>query len=310
MPSPLPYMQLWVKEWLASSGTRRLSLAGRGLYIDLAFFQWEDGFLPDDTEELAAMVGVSEEEFMKVWPKVERQFPVTEPGKRANERVATDREEALAKVARQSENGSKGGRPKKPIENEPLAEEKPKETQKKPTAFDSVNPKETQTKDKPEPEPEPDITPHASHGPPRRAVRADKPDSLESVKVFGVEIGLPDSECEMFWNHFESNGWKVSGKTLMRDWKAALRKWHGTWKKDQGKATSGVQKGPDKLVPVQNEDYVLKSIGDAVMPMDVKDPSVPFDAPRWFRENKRNITQRWSQYCDDYEAGLIKGKAA
>lgn len=310
MPSPLPYMQLWVKEWLASSGTRRLSLAGRGLYIDLAFFQWEDGYLPDDVEELAAMVGVSEEEFAKAWSKVEKQFPVIEPGKRANERIANDREEALAKVAKQSQNGSKGGRPKKPIESDVETKENPTETQTKPTAFNSVKPIETQTKGKPEPEPEPDRTPPATQAPRRRAVRADKPGSLEEVKDFGAEIGLPDCECELFWNHFESNGWKVSGKAAMKDWRAALRKWKGTWDKDQAKVKSPPSAASEKLSPVQNEDYVLKSIGDAVMPMDAKDPTVPFDAPRWFKENKRNVTQRWMQYCQDYEAGLIKARAA
>lgn len=28
-----------------------------------------------------------------------------------------------------------------------------------------------------------------------------------------------------FFDHFESNGWKVSGKAPMKDWKAAARNW-------------------------------------------------------------------------------------
>lgn len=30
---------------------------------------------------------------------------------------------------------------------------------------------------------------------------------------------------KMFYNHFENNGWKVSGKTPMKDWRLALNNW-------------------------------------------------------------------------------------
>ena len=40
------------------------------------------------------------------------------------------------------------------------------------------------------------------------------------------ELSIPaDVEAEKFHDHFESNGWKVSGKTPMRDWQASVRKW-------------------------------------------------------------------------------------
>jgi hypothetical protein len=49
-----------------------------------------------------------------------------------------------------------------------------------------------------------------------------KPDFHEVVDYF-EEIG--GSEPERFYDHFESNGWKVGGKTKMKDWKAAARNW-------------------------------------------------------------------------------------
>ncbi len=168
----------------------------------------------------------------------------------------------------------------------------------------------------PEPEPEPvpvpkpDISPPATQAPQGRP-RVDKPESLEEVNAEGERIGLPPGECEIFWNHFRSNGWKVGGKAPMRDWTAALAKWKGTWQSGQDKSKSGSSPGQEKLSPVANEDYVLKSIGDlGVMPMDVKDPTLPFDAPGWFREKNLNIPGRWAKYCEDFEAGLIQGKAA
>lgn len=41
---------------------------------------------------------------------------------------------------------------------------------------------------------------------------------------FGNEFEVDEGSA--FYDHFESNGWKVSGKAQMKDWQAALRNWH------------------------------------------------------------------------------------
>ena len=55
-----------------------------------------------------------------------------------------------------------------------------------------------------------------------------KPSELSEVTDYYWET-MPDanriSECEKFFDHFESNGWKQGGKTPMRDWKASFRNW-------------------------------------------------------------------------------------
>lgn len=51
------------------------------------------------------------------------------------------------------------------------------------------------------------------------------PSSTEDVKNFFLEMKSSDLEAEKFFNYFQSNGWKVGGKTPMRDWKAAARNW-------------------------------------------------------------------------------------
>ena len=48
---------------------------------------------------------------------------------------------------------------------------------------------------------------------------------IEDVKSYASEIDLDGNQAESFHDHFTSNGWKVGGKTPMRDWKAALRNW-------------------------------------------------------------------------------------
>ena len=51
------------------------------------------------------------------------------------------------------------------------------------------------------------------------------PSSLDEVKTYGQELGLPPEQAEGFYDYFTSNGWKVGGKTPMKDWRAALRNW-------------------------------------------------------------------------------------
>lgn len=48
--------------------------------------------------------------------------------------------------------------------------------------------------------------------------------NLEEVLFFFKEEKFPETEAAKFYNHYEANGWLV-GKTQMKDWKAAARKW-------------------------------------------------------------------------------------
>lgn len=51
------------------------------------------------------------------------------------------------------------------------------------------------------------------------------PPTREECVAFGDSLGMPRGESEKFFDHFTANGWKVSGKTPMRDWNAAMRNW-------------------------------------------------------------------------------------
>jgi hypothetical protein len=54
------------------------------------------------------------------------------------------------------------------------------------------------------------------------ATRFIKPTLAESY-AYGAELGMKKDEVSAWYDHFESNGWRVSGKTPMKDWQAALR---------------------------------------------------------------------------------------
>jgi hypothetical protein len=49
--------------------------------------------------------------------------------------------------------------------------------------------------------------------------------SLDEVIVFFKSENFREIEAQKFFNYFESNGWKVGGKTPMKNWKAAARNW-------------------------------------------------------------------------------------
>jgi len=54
--------------------------------------------------------------------------------------------------------------------------------------------------------------------------------TTEEIKVYAIEyslkgnIPISNNWSEVFYNHYESNGWKV-GKNPMKDWKATIRTW-------------------------------------------------------------------------------------
>lgn len=47
--------------------------------------------------------------------------------------------------------------------------------------------------------------------------------SIEEIRAYATEYGYI-IDAESFYNHYESNGWKV-GKVAMKDWQAAVRNW-------------------------------------------------------------------------------------
>jgi hypothetical protein len=52
----------------------------------------------------------------------------------------------------------------------------------------------------------------------------EKP-TLDEAFEFFAGRGSTKLEAEKFFNHFESNGWKVGGRSPMKNWRAAAQKW-------------------------------------------------------------------------------------
>jgi hypothetical protein len=48
---------------------------------------------------------------------------------------------------------------------------------------------------------------------------------LNEVITFFLSENFPEIEAKKYFNHFESNGWRVGGKSPMKNWNAAARNW-------------------------------------------------------------------------------------
>lgn len=53
------------------------------------------------------------------------------------------------------------------------------------------------------------------------------PPTEKDVEAYMIEIECPSprDEASSFFDHYTSNGWRISGKTPMKDWKSACRNW-------------------------------------------------------------------------------------
>ena len=51
------------------------------------------------------------------------------------------------------------------------------------------------------------------------------PPHISEIKMYFAEKDAPLEEAEKFFNHYESNGWLVGGKSKMKNWQAAARNW-------------------------------------------------------------------------------------
>lgn len=118
---------------------------------------------------------------------------------------------------KQRENGKKGGRPKKPtgfFENPEnptvfLETQKSQDKEEDKDKDKDINEDKEKEKDK--------------EKKPSRAARFVPP-SVDEVRAFVQEHGY-DVDASRFVDYYSAVGWKIGGKSPMKDWKAAVRNW-------------------------------------------------------------------------------------
>lgn len=57
-----------------------------------------------------------------------------------------------------------------------------------------------------------------------KASRFERP-APEDLAAYMATIGGTPAHAQAFQDHFDSNGWRIGGRTPMKDWRAAARQW-------------------------------------------------------------------------------------
>lgn len=169
---------------------------------------------------------------------------VFEPVRRQIDR---DVEKYEDKSRKNSENGKKGGRPRKANESEENPKNRPLffESEKSHIDTDTDTDKVTKTNTKKDTiVSNTDVSPPA---PVRVKREVFRPPTLEEVKNHAAETmsGSRDAP-EAFHDYYTSNGWKV-GRNPMKDWKAAYKNWikreqNGTYQQPISRKSTGETK--------------------------------------------------------------------
>jgi uncharacterized protein YdaU (DUF1376 family) len=99
------YMDLWKGE-----SVRKLSMAARGVYLDMLLLQFSEGSIPKDLALIARLIGCYKEELENVWPEIQDKFRDGENGRIFNPRMAQIRHEQEEKSQMFRESGSNGAK--------------------------------------------------------------------------------------------------------------------------------------------------------------------------------------------------------
>jgi uncharacterized protein YdaU (DUF1376 family) len=102
-----PWYPRYASRFAAS--TAAWSLEATGAYDRLLDHQWDNAFIPDDVDGVAAILRVGRAVAKRLWWIVEGKFPVTAAGQRRNPVLADlrrEREEYLAEQARKGKAGA------------------------------------------------------------------------------------------------------------------------------------------------------------------------------------------------------------
>ena len=102
-----PAFPFYVKDWL--SGTRRLSLEAKGVYIDLLAWSWDNGPIPYRVAEVATILGLSRAQVVDKWRQLRRRhFKKCATGY-INPRLERERAKCRAFAKLQAERGRRSG---------------------------------------------------------------------------------------------------------------------------------------------------------------------------------------------------------
>lgn len=108
---------------------------------------------------------------------------------------------------------------------------------------------------------------------------------LDFVRTDDTCRGWPEVDVQSWYDHFNSNGWKVSGVTRMADWKAAARNGARRWHREHDRARlPSDRKDAD---PDGWQEFLRTHGAAAAARMKAKGPGNYRYAPDWLKDEFR-----------------------
>ncbi|HEX8429327.1 DUF1376 domain-containing protein [Hymenobacter sp.] len=242
-----PAFLFYTGDFLSSPDVQLMEAHEVGAYCLLLFNSWQSdrpGYLTADENRLRRTARLTQAQWADSRELLLGKFPLAadEPTLRYNPRLVQEAIKQTTKRERLAANGRKGGRPEKQMlsENNPPASQNPSGKQmlatdkQKLSSEKQLPPKEKanekafnfsfNTSNEVE---------EGADAPPPEPTRLERKKiatpTLAEVQAYAAELhsGSADAQAEAaaFHDHYESNGWRVSGKTPMADWRASFRGW-------------------------------------------------------------------------------------
>jgi uncharacterized protein YdaU (DUF1376 family) len=98
----LQYRNHYVRDWETSETVRLMSYTARGVYQALLDAQWEKGSIPAEPEVCERLLRCESGDWAHFAPFFDQCFPIGEDGRRRNERLHDDREQAQELVRKKT----------------------------------------------------------------------------------------------------------------------------------------------------------------------------------------------------------------
>lgn len=222
-----PAFQFYPADYLSDMRVRMLSWASRGLYMDLLCYCWREGWIPSDSSAIAQLCGCHDLAIVEPCLSLFNGHP-EDSEKLIHTRLDKERAKQKEFSEERKSSGIKGA--EKRWGKNSLAIKQPI-AKNGSSSSSSTSSSDVNT---------------------LKSIKAKG--SLEDLKSYAVQIGLPESDGESMFDHWEANGWK-NGAAASKDWKAGMRKWKGrSWmpSQQQSKATKHKHAG------IHNQELIEK----------------------------------------------------
>lgn len=206
--SQAPSMPMFWDAYLAD--TTHLTTEEHGAYLLLLGAMWRrNGWVPDDDRDVARILGLTRAKWVRTKQRLSSLLTFTD-GQITQKNLLKIWQITQEKIAKNRENGAKGGRPSSNKNNDMA----------KANGFNSRNPNETI----PEPEPEPYRKEEPTGSSKKRGTRI--PEDWVPDEVFARSEGLTAAECAREADKFRDYWRGLPGQRgVKQDWGATWKNW-------------------------------------------------------------------------------------